>query len=228
MQILINATMKKKSVTFLVLLTLLVMIDRIANAQTYVNLGLPSGTLWADRNVGAASPEDYGDYFAWGETTAKSNYTWSTYTYANGDYNKLTKYCSKSDFGNNGYTDTLTTLERTDDAATANWGSDWCMPTPAQFQELKANCTWTKTKRNGKKGYEVKGKNVNSIFLPAAGCRYGTDLGSAGSYGNYWSSSLFTDYPDSGRYLYFSSSYVDPDDWSGRRCGQSVRAVRSK
>ena len=193
-----------------------------------VDLGLPSGTLWADRNIGASSPEDYGDYFAWGETTTKSNYDWSTYKYANGDYTKITKYCNKSDYGNNGYTDSRTTLEKNDDAATANWGSDWCMPTQQQFQELKDNCTWTWTTRNGKNGYEVKGKNGNSLFFPAAGYRDGTDLNGAGSYGNYWSSSLSTDYPYRGRYLYFYSGYVDPDRWDYRLCGQSVRPVRCR
>ena len=132
--------MKKKSVTFLVLLTLLVMIEGIANAQTFVDLGLPSGTLWADRNVGAALPEDFGDYFAWGETTAKSNYNWSTLKYCEDDTgDKFSKYNTKSEYG---IVDNKTTLERSDDAATANWGSDWCMPTPAQFQELYDNCRY--------------------------------------------------------------------------------------
>ena len=219
--------MNNKS-TIILLLTLLVMIDRIANAQTYVDLGLPSGTLLADRNVGAASPEDYGDYFAWGETTTRSNYTWSTYKYANGDYNKLTKYCSKSDFGNNGYTDTLTTLERTDDAATANWGSGWCMPTQQQFQELNDNCTWTWTTRNGKNGYEVKGKNGNSLFLPSAGYRDGTGLYGAGSHGYYGSSMLDTGSPYFGLRLGFTSGHVYTNVWSDRRYGQSVRAVRCR
>ncbi|MBO4370001.1 MAG: hypothetical protein J5808_01395, partial [Paludibacteraceae bacterium] len=83
----------------------------------YVDLGLPSGTLWATCNVGANTPEEYGDYFAWGETTLKSNYEWSTYKY--GTYNQLTKYCYKSDYGKNGFTDTKTTLDAEDDAATA-------------------------------------------------------------------------------------------------------------
>ena len=220
--------MKTKSAFFIALLTFMMLIEGIANAQSFVDLGLPSGTLWADRNVGASSLEDYGDYFAWGETTTKSDYTWSTYKYANGDYNKLTKYCSKSDFGNNGYTDTLTTLERTDDAATANWGSNWCMPTQQQFQELKDNCTWTWTTRNDKDGYEVKGKNGNSIFLPATWFRRGKPLYLADSDGGYWSSSLDADAPYYGRSLAFGSRYVNPGDWCYRRNGQSVRPVRCK
>ncbi len=224
--------MKKKSTIFLVLLTLLVLIEGIANAQTYVDLGLPSGTLWADRNVGAASPEDYGDYFAWGETTSKSNYDWSTYKYlkyAHGeDYNKLTKYCSQSKFGNNGYIDTLATLERSDDVATVNWGNDWCMPTPQQFQELKDYCTWTWTARNGKNGYEVKGKSGNSLFLPAAGYRGGTNLTDAESFGYYWSSSLDTDDSGFGRGLVFNFGFVSPVRWIYRPYGQSVRPVRCR
>jgi hypothetical protein len=128
----------------------------------YVDLGLPSGTLWATCNIGANSPEEYGDYFAWGETSPKSNYKWSTLKYCeddNGD--TYSKYNTDSKYGN---VDNKTTLERSDDAATANWGNDWCMPTLAQFQELYDKCTWTWTKKNGKKGYEVKGSNGNTIF----------------------------------------------------------------
>jgi hypothetical protein len=102
------------------------------------------------------------------------------------------------------------------------------MPTQQQFQELKDNCTWTWTTRNGKNGYEVKGKNGNSIFFPAAGYRDGAGLNGAGSRGYYWSSSLSTDYPDGGRYLYFDSGGVNPGSWSGRRYGQSVRPVRCR
>ena len=95
----------------------------------YVDLGLPSGLLWATCNVGADAPEDYGDYIAWGETTPKTTYNWSTYQYCMGSYNTLTKYCNKTSFGYNGFTDNLTTLLPEDDAATANWGSGWRMPT---------------------------------------------------------------------------------------------------
>ena len=199
-----------------------------AQSHSYVDLGLPSGTLWADRNVGAASPEDYGDYFAWGETTTKSDYSWSTYKYANGANDKLTKYCSRSDYGNNGYTDSRTTLERSDDAAYQNWGSQWCMPTQEQFQELKDKCTWKWTTRNGKNGYQVTGPNGNTIFLPAAGCRAGTYLNYDGSDGGYWSSSLGTDGSTGGRNLYFNSGVVNPDGWSLRRSGFSVRPVRCR
>ena len=118
----------------------------------YVDLGLPSGTMWATCNVGAESPDQYGDYYAWGETAPKDTYNWSTYKYSNGDYNLLTKYCSKSDFGFNGFTDDLVTLQPNDDAATANWGEGWCTPTYNQWVELLRKCTHSWTTINGVKG----------------------------------------------------------------------------
>lgn len=111
-------------------------------SHDYVDLGLPSGLLWATCNVGADNPEDYGDYFAWAETEPKSVYNWSTYKYCDGGYYyKLTKYCTRSDFGNNGFTDNLTVLLPEDDAATANWGNGWRMPTENEWRELIDNTT---------------------------------------------------------------------------------------
>ncbi len=187
----------------------------------YVDLGLSSGTLWATCNVGASKPEDYGSYFAWGETTPKTEYEWSTYKYGS-DYNELTKYCTKDSYG---IVDNKTVLEASDDAATANWGSGWRMPTTEEQQELCDNCTWTWTTLNGVNGYKVVAENSNSIFLPAAGYRSATSLGAAGSDGYYWSSSLYT---SSGIacYLFFRSpSYY----WyySSRYFGRSVRPVRA-
>ena len=197
-----------------------------------VDLGLPSGTIWATCNVGAENAWDYGDYFAWGETKPKDNYDWSTYKYANGDYDKLTKYCNKSDFGNDGFTDNLTVLQPEDDAATANWGNNWRMPTQAEFQELYDNCDWEWTSDyngTGVAGRIVKSRsNSNSLFLPVAGYRRGTDFCSVGSDGYYWSSELNTDEPDYGRDLDFYSGGVEPDDWYYRRSGQPVRPVRCK
>ena len=132
-----------------------------------IDLGLPSGTLWADRNIGADSPEDYGDYFAWGETEIKNLYSYDTY-----------KYPDISD-----------ELPASQDAATRKWGDDWRMPTKKQFDELLKYCKWT---WNGN-GYEVKGKNGNSIYLPAAGWRNGEVCVTVGSKGEYWSRSLFCD-----------------------------------
>ena len=177
-----------------------------ANVQA-VDLGLPSGLYWASCNIGATTPEGYGDYYAWGETETKADYSWATYKYANGDYNKLTKYCSYN--GNDGFTDDKTTLDPEDDAAHVNWGGDWRMPTRAEVDELLNNCTWTWTTQNGVNGYQVSSKtNGNSIFLPAAGFRNGTALLSARSTGYYWSSSLYDSVPYDARRLYFHLDYV--------------------
>ncbi|MBO7134868.1 MAG: hypothetical protein J6W06_12025 [Bacteroidales bacterium] len=194
------------------------------NGHEWVDLGLPSGLLWATTNVGAENPEEYGDYFAWGETTTKEIYDWSTYRYCDGRLSTLTKYCNNAESGNNGFTDNLTTLEASDDAATANWGAGWRMPTYDEMVELKDNCTVTWTTQNGVNGRLFTGPNGNSIFLPAAGIRYGSDLGNAGSFGRYWSSSLYTGYPDNARYLYFYSDNYNVSDFV-RGSGFSVRPV---
>ncbi len=190
--------------------------------HAYVDLGLPSGLLWATCNVGADKPEDYGDYFAWGETETKSTYNWSTYKWCNdGDYHKLTKYNTYSSYGT---VDNRTVLDPEDDAARANWGGAWRMPTREEMNELYANCTWTWTTQNGVNGRKFTGSNGNSIFLPAAGCYYNGSLYGAGSGGYYWSSSLYTDNPYDAYYLYFSSGDVRMD-YYGRNYGQSVRPV---
>ena len=132
----------------------------------YVDLGLPSGLLWATKNVGAARPEEYGYYFSWGETILKESYYWGTYSYCNGTENTLTKYCFSSDFGE---VDNKYTLDETDDAAIKNWGKPWRLPTEAEAMELYSNCTWTLGNLNGIDGCYVTGKNGNSIFLPKAG-----------------------------------------------------------
>ena len=196
------------------------------NGHAYVDLGLPSGLLWATCNVGANAPEDYGDYFAWGEITTKTTYNWSTYQYCNGSGSTFTKYCNHSYYGNNGFTDNLTVLQSSDDAATANWGNGWCMPTKAQWEELKDNTTITWTTQNGVSGRKFTVSNGYSLFLPAAGCRYDSSLSGAGSYGYYWSSSLGTEAPYYAWRLHFGSDgcYVD---YGYRYYGQSVRPVRS-
>jgi len=198
------------------------------NKLTYVDLGL--SVKWATCNVGATKPEEYGDYFAWGETVPKSDCSWSTYKYCNGDFDELTKYCSISSYGNNGFTDTKTVLDPEDDAAHVNWGGSWRMPTKEEQDELRNtdNCTWTWTTLNGTNGYKVQSKKLGYtdkwIFLPAAGYRNGSDFVDVGSYGYYWSSSLTTVYPSYAYYLRFNSSYVN---WNGsnRNDGLSVRPV---
>ncbi len=194
-------------------------------SHEYVDLGLPSGLLWATCNVGAYNPEDYGDYFAWGETQPKDTYNWSTYQYCMGSENTLTKYCTKSSCGYNGFTDNLTILEPSDDAATANWGSDWRMPTYEEWWELCENTTVTWTTQNGVNGRLFTASNGNSLFLPAAGYCSSSVLYSAGSNGGYWSSSLYSGRPDDAWNFYFGSDDYDMyNDY--RNYGQSVRAVR--
>ena len=186
-----------------------------------VDLGLPSGTLWADRNVGADFPEAYGDYFVWGETEPKSIYTISTYKWCRGLYDEMTKYCTNSSYGT---VDNKTVLDLEDDAAYVNMGAEWRMPTYDELKELSNNCTWTWTTQNGTKGYRVTGPNGNSIFLPAAGYRYDSDLDDAGSDGGYLSASLYESDSNRAWVLFFDSGYHYTDGCY-RLYGQSVRAV---
>ncbi len=193
------------------------------NGYAYVDLGL--SVKWATMNVGASSPEDYGDYFAWGETTTKGTYNWSTYTLCKGSGSTLTKYNTNSSYGT---VDNKTQLELSDDAARANWGGAWRMPTDAEMTELREQCTWSWTTQNGVNGYKVTSKKSgytnNSIFLPAAGYRNGSSLIYAGSSGNYWSSSLDTDNPGDAWNVNFDSGHVYRDSYS-RDYGHSVRPV---
>ena len=192
------------------------------SGHEWVDLGLPSGTKWATMNVGATTPEGYGNYYAWGETTTKSTYNWSTYKWCRGTASTMTKYCTSS---SSGTADNKTTLELSDDAAYVNWGTSWRMPTNAEVLELEEKCTWTWTTKNGVKGYNVVSKtNGNSIFLPAAGFRYVSDLRIAGSGGDYWSSSLSTGSSDNAYSLVFNSDDVNRYDRS-RSYGYSVRPV---
>ena len=169
----------------------------------YVDLGL--SVKWATCNVGANSPEEYGSYYAWGETEEKSNYYWDTYKWCNGSSLKMTKYCTSSSYGT---VDNKTVLDLEDDVAHVKWGGSWRMPTLEEQKELKNNCTWSWTTQNGVNGYKVTSKtNGNSIFLPAAGYRRGTYLYDSGSDGNYWSSSLNEGYSDLAYRLYFYSGH---------------------
>ena len=196
------------------------------NGHEYVDLGL--SVKWATCNVGASQHEEYGDYFAWGETEPKATYYWSTYKWCNDSVTTLTKYNTDSSYGT---VDNKTQLDLSDDAAHVNWGGDWRMPTEAEWTELREQCTWTRTTQNGVKGYKVTSKKVsyskNSIFLPAAGCRYDSDLSYAGSVGYYWSSSLKAGNPDNACDMYLDSSdvlYVFMY-FGYRSCGRSVRPV---
>jgi hypothetical protein len=195
--------------------------DENLSNHEYVDLGLPSGLLWATCNVGADNPEDYGDYFAWGETQPKDTYNWSTYQYCNGSSSTLTKYCNNSNLGYNGFTDNLTTLLPVDDAATANWGDDWRMPTHEEWDELYRNTSNTWTTQNGVDGRLFTASNGNSLFLPAAGFRVSSSLSHVGS-GYYWSGSL--DMEDSLCAWYFFINSVCT--YLGRDLGLPVRPVR--
>ena len=190
----------------------------------WVDLGLPSGTLWATCNVGANAPEEYGDYFAWGETEPKDVYSWETYKWCNGSDTTLTKYCTKSKYGYNGFVDNKTELDPEDDAAYVNWGASWRMPTKSQLGELRSECTWLWSNLNGVNGILVTGPNGNSIFLPANGCRTGSSL-ILSNVGNYWSLNLYI-YGgiDAYDFYFWSDGFwgVNPHTREG---GRAVRAV---
>ena len=191
------------------------------NGHECVDLGLPSGTLWATCNVGATTPEGYGDYFAWGETSTKETYNWSTYFDTSDGGTIFTKYNINAG---------KTVLDPEDDAAHVNWGGSWRMPTQAEWQELLDNCTWTWTTQNGINGYKLTsnkaGYTDKFIFLPAAGSRYDSGLFDVGSRGYYWSSSLGEYGSDRAWGLGFNSGdrYLD-DYYDYRSLGQSVRPV---
>ena len=189
----------------------------------YVDLGLPSGTLWATCNVGASKPEDFGSYFAWGETAPKEVYTWETYKWCNGTNNTMTKYCTDSSFGT---VDGKTELLPEDDAAYVNWGSSWRMPSQEQCIELSNYCTWTWTTLNGVIGQLITGPNGNTMFLPAAGDRYQNKVGDLGSYGQYWSRTLNSSREDAADILFLHSYGLSGIDANDRYFGYSVRAVR--
>lgn len=186
------------------------------NGHKFVDLGLPSGLLWAKTNVGASSFTDDGDYFAWGETSPKSTYSWDTYKWG---YN-LSKY---------NYSDGKTTLDAEDDAATVNWGAPCRMPDSSDFQELYDKCDWSwKSNYNGASGYLVTGPNGNTIFLRASGGRNDDGLYYHGSRGLYWSRSLFSGNTGCARNLDFYSGDVYPTYVNYRYNGFSVRPVAEK
>lgn len=205
-----------------------VVLNIILGTQTqqnheYVDLGLPSGTLWATCNIGANNPEDYGDYFAWGETVPKQVYEIETYMWYNNSYYMLTKYCTNS---SNGYVDNKTELDSEDDAATVNWGPSWSVPTQEQFQELADNCNWIWISINGVGGQKVTRRNGNTIFLPCGGYRLNSSLYNPYTYGYYWSNKLSSN--DS--YEACCLNIVPGEPYWGdllRIAGCTVRAVRA-
>ena len=173
------------------------------NGYAYVDLGL--SVKWATMNVGASSPGDYGDYFAWGEVHPKSEYT---------DKNSLTYEKEMGEIsGNSKY-----------DAACYHWGSSWRLPTKKELEELKDKCRWSWTQQDGHEGYKVVGPNGNSIFLPAAGLRAGTSTSYVGTFGYYWSGSPHESDTQDAYYLNFDADYRYVY-WDSRYYGQSVRPV---
>lgn len=215
---------------------------KVEAPHAFVDLGLPSGTLWATCNVGANAPEEPGNLFAWGETTrylvTSSKYeglyggmffTEENYKYHGESAFSVSKYGHGDSFGPH---DNLTQLELVDDAANFNWGGKWCMPTAEQWKELKKNCTWkwiSNYNSTSIAGYQVVSKNNgNRIFLPVTGqgwedfCAYTRD----GS-GAYWSSSLGEGLSISASGLWFDSKHVKTEG-TFRRYGRSVRPVYNK
>ena len=180
--------------------------------EEYIDLGLPSRTMWANCNVGTNKPEVLGDYFAWGEIAPKSTYSWANYAHCNGVANQLTKYCNNPDYGYNRFTDNLTVLETSDDAGWCNFDTNKGprIPSKEQWQELYQNTTYTWMTFNGVEGILFEANNGNSIFLPA---------------GNYWLNSLDTDDPTSAWNFSIGADLDVSMSTAPRNMGFSVRPV---
>ncbi len=193
------------------------------NAWQKIDLGL--SIKWSSINIGALSPEDYGEYFAWGETTTKDNYNWRNYKWCNGSETTLTKYNSDSDYGT---IDNKTTLEMIDDAAHVIWGGNWRIPTIDEWEELHNECIWEWTRENNINGYKVISKTTGcSIFLPAAGYRYDNSLSNPSLHGYYWASTLAYS-PRYGHSTMFSAQEIKyGGNWyyDYRAYGHSIRPV---
>ena len=195
------------------------------NGHEYVDLGLPSGTLWATCNIGADTPEGYGSYFAWGETEPKDIYDWKSYKYGRffNERYQLNKYCTDSCYGINGFVDNLPVLEPDDDVARVCWGEGWCMPTIGEWEELFLNTTGEWTKLNDVKGWRCTASNGNSLFLPAAG--YWWDDAFNADLGLYWSRSINKEFPYRAWGFHFNCDSSHLCGSSDRNRGQTVRAV---
>ena len=206
----------------MILLPVLVKQDAAVSSGTcqgheWINLGLPSGTLWATCNVGADTPEEWGYCYKWGEVepSASSTNNWEPSKYCMGAQGTLTKYNQGETSGYQGYTDDLTELEPMDDAATVNWGDGWCMPTLAQIRELSTYTYWSwETTPNGVKGNRYTSKvNDNSIFIPAD---------ADGHYATIWTKSL---YAGINAWKFTQGGDTYGIDWDWRCFGKRVRPV---
>ncbi len=195
--------------------------ENLENGHQYVDLGLPSGLMWSDRAIGAAGPVDNGDYFAWGETESKSEFTAANYKFGPmGSYEEIYKYNKE---------DGKTVLDPEDDAARVLWGGRWRMPTKDECLELEEKCTWTLTEHLGVSTYKVEGPNGNCIYLHQCGYFY-DKLRDYGKTGYYLSSSVFT---ESANYINITHAYIikvntrfySGDSSNRRYCGSLVRPV---
>ena len=191
------------------------------NGHEWVDLGLPSGLKWATCNVGAAAPEQTGEFYAWGEITPKATYGWNNYAWSDEYGNEMTKYTKASE----------KELELEDDAARQNMGGGWFTPSYDDWSELRNNCTWLWTEQNGVKGFLVTSTSAKtSIFLPAAGYKLYNDYlyNAEDPYGSYWSSSVYTNDRKQAWEVYFGigvgkdALYIND---IGRNAGLPVRAV---
>lgn len=207
-------------------------------ATDFVDLGLPSGTLWATRNVGANSPEEYGDFFAWGEVAPKAKYAWSSYSLCNGSNTKMNKYCTSKSYGT---VDKKKQLELSDDAAYVNWGEEWCMPTNEQMEELGQYCSKLWTSINNVYGLLLRSKlNAKTIFLPAAGYMWTPDGFTVVNAphindhieGYYWTNQNDGDYTANYAYVKEVDSegkfYGGSGYYNDRERGYTIRPVRRK
>ena len=195
--------------------------SKSADEVEAVDLGL--SVKWANMNVGAKKASGFGSYFAWGETQPKEYYSWNTYVWSRGDSQFLTKYST---------TDRKIQLTPADDAARANWGSEWRMPTVDEFEELinPDNCNWEWMTQDGVNGYKVTGKKTGkSIFLPITGFRYYANTQFRAISGIYWTSSLYTTNPNKAWCLEFNFSNIEVHYGnlsSNRFSGRCIRAVK--
>ncbi|MCQ2223376.1 MAG: hypothetical protein MJZ35_06280 [Bacteroidaceae bacterium] len=209
----------------------------VVGGHECVDLGLPSGTLWSTCNLGAASPLEGGDYFAWAETkgtgAGKHDFSWETYAWCetsslNASTLIINKYCDNIAYG---IADHRLEIEREDDAASANWGSEWSIPSRKQIEELlsKKYTTVTWTQIANVPGALITSKSTGkSIFLPAAGCHYGQNVSDAGGYGGYWSSTLVRGRENGAYLLYVESKSNKCTNDLNRFCGRSIRPVTTR
>lgn len=190
------------------------------DGHNYVDLGLTSGTLWANENMEG--------YYAWGETASKSSFNWRNYSHANGSSTTLTKYCTRTSFwGGDGSMDNKTKLQKNDDAPQVQWGTSWSSPSLTDWQELKQECQWQWITFNGKSGYKITGKNGNSIFLPAMGYKSSSTTKKADE-GHYWMTEINSVTPYNAFEFYFSQTTIEPSAANQRAYGSTIRPVIRK